>query len=97
MKLSKLLKAKGTVKPKTGSTRFEIIGDKVTIHHSQSFKQSHNWQSADVTHGVTITVAAKDQKAATEWIQGEVEAIVISKSREQESFLLSLATSKEGK
>lgn len=68
-------------------------GETVELWHSQSVKLSKNYQSADASYGVKITVANDDEsiKAGIARAEKIVEAPLTSKVQEQNELLNSLA------
>lgn len=78
------LKTKPQVKLNTDGT--------VEVWHSQSIKQSHNYQSADVTYGVKFTVGnnKSDIDAAVKNAESVVEDALATKVVEQRKLLAAL-------
>ena len=70
-------------------------GEVATIFHSQSLKQSLNYQSADCAYGVTLTVpdSGKDIVAGMRRAEKIVEALIEAKIKEQRQLLQVLGPS----
>lgn len=79
-----------------GSTTVRAVDGVIEITHSQSIKQSLNYQSADVSYGVRLRVEDNDKvvKKAVERAEELVEDNLVQKFKEQQDMLRAIAAQK---
>jgi len=71
----------------------KLSGTNVIIRHHQTIRQSENYQSAEVSYGVELTVLDSDKSIADgiERAEDIVEVAVVSKAKEHRTLLQHLS------